>query len=437
MSLLRMSCALVCLLVACGGATAAQQTAPPATDDSPDPPANPPAPPPVKDDGGTHVSTVGKCTKQRPADPAGTATPPSAFFTTHPMPQLVNQGGAILANPRIVPIFFPGDTMADELEDFVGSIGCNDDWRKAVGEYGVGDALAAPSVRLKEKAPTNITDTEIEDWLAQKIASKAFEAPTKDTVYMIFYPTGTTITEQGAQSCQSFGGYHTNITLPNGTDVAYGVVPRCSNFGGMGPKEATTGSASHEIMEAATDPYNKQSPAYAYVDDDHFAFMFVLGGESGDLCAQEEDAFYRPTGYPYVVQRNWSNIAARSGKDPCLPRSGAPWFTAAPTLIDNVDLFGAPTRGVRVPAGTAKTIDLDLFSEDPAGTMQVDVVDASYALGVNQMTQYSLDRSSGKNGDTLKLTVTAQAGASDTELFMVVLNGGGKMRVAWVGAVGH
>jgi len=243
----------------------------------------------------------------------------------------------------------------------------------------------------------------------------------------------------GGYGSYPYGGSYSGYSYYpyGGAYYGGGYYPNGRYSGGGGRREAPTGPASHEIMEAATDPYNKQSPAYAYVDDDHFAFMFVLGGESGDLCAQEEDAFYRPTGYPYVVQRNWSNIAARSGKDPCLPRSGAPWFTAAPTLVDNVDLFGAPTRGVRVPAGTAKTIDLDLFSEDPAGTMQVDVVDASYALGVNQMTQYSLDRSSGKNGDTLKLTVTAQAGASDTELFMVVLNGGGKMRVAWVGAVGH
>jgi hypothetical protein len=433
-------CALLCLPVACGGSTTEYVTQPPpAADGSGDDAGVKPPPPPPGDDGGTIKPQGEKCTKQRPADPPAAATTPGAFFTTHPMPQIVNQGGKVLSNPKIVPIFFAGDAMADALEDFVGSFGCTDHWRKAVGEYGVGDAIASTSVRLTEKAPTSTTDTAMEAWLANKITSKAFEAPTPDTVYMIFYPDGTTIEQGGAQSCQQFGGYHTNITLPDGTDAAYGVVPRCKNFGGMGVNDSTTGSASHEIMEAATDPYNKQSPAYAYVDDQHYAWMFVLGGESGDLCAQEEDAFYKPQGYKYTVQRNWSNIAARSGKDPCLPGSGKPWFTAAPKLTDDIDLFGAPSKGVTVPAGTSKTIDLDVYSEDPAESITVDVMDGGNlgGGGGGASSTYALDRSSGKNGDTLKLTITAPAGASQSELFIVVLNGNGKMRIAWVGAVGH
>src|SRR5205823_13306049 len=87
-------CALMCLSVACGGSTVVQETAPPPGDDTSDDGGTKPPPPPAKDDGGTKIATAGNCTTKRPADPGGTATTPSAFFATHPKPQLVNQGGA-------------------------------------------------------------------------------------------------------------------------------------------------------------------------------------------------------------------------------------------------------------------------------------------------------------------------------------------------------
>ncbi len=395
------------------------------------PPATPPPPP-------SHP-TAGKCTTSRAAEPLPDMGAASGFFAAHPMPQLVSQGGDVLNSPRVVPIFFKGDTLQKDIETFLGSVGCTDYWRAAVGEYKVGDALSAPGVTLSTSAPPSTDDSNIQDFLAQLITSKTVEAPTPNTIYTIFYPESSLITMQGGKSCEAFGGYHADIALPGGGSVAYAVVPRCANFFNMNGIDMVTAATSHELVEAATDPFPLHgTPAYGYVDNQHYPFMYVLGGgESGDLCAQEPDAFFTPAGYPFVVQRIWSNRMARAGKNPCTPVAAGPYFSAAPKLADTIDFFGASTLGVKVPAGTSKTIDLDLYSAG-SDILRVDVVDDTAVLMMGPgVSTYSLNTTSGKNGDTLKLTISAPAGATNTELFAVIVTNGTQQRVAWAGAVGH
>src|SRR4051812_24707079 len=90
-------CAFACTPLACGGLLAIEETAPPAdagVDAAPPPRPRPPVPPDA-----APPPPVPKCTKQRPADPPGTlGSTPSAFFAKHPLPQIANQGGSVLAN---------------------------------------------------------------------------------------------------------------------------------------------------------------------------------------------------------------------------------------------------------------------------------------------------------------------------------------------------
>ncbi len=387
-----------------------------------------------------------RCTKPRPASPqdddagAPDAGGDAGYFARHPWPTVVRQGGPVLASPHLVPIVFDGDPFADDLDRFTASVGCTDYYRATVNEYGVGDAIAGALTRLDEPSPSRITSDEIERWLVRELTQKSprLERPTKDALYIIYYGPGTEVEQgPGVLSCQAFGGYHTNVVLPDGTPVAYAVVPRCDGMGDS-TLDTTTSAASHEIVEAVTDPYNKENPAFAYVDDAHASWMFVLGGEVSDLCAQRSDADYTPEGYPYAVQRSWSNRAARRGEDPCVPASGEKLFTAAFTLPDTVDLgdgfFG---RGVVVPAGESRTLDLELHDEG-AGSMLVDVTDASSMLGHAGHSTLTLDKTSGKSGDVLKLTIKAPAGvSSEPELFTVALSKGGRYTYADVGAIGH
>ena len=81
----------------------------------------------------------------------------------------------------------------------------------------------------------------------------------------------------------------------------------------------STAVASHEVIEAATDP---DSEGYAlpsrgpkpWKDDVWNAFDLTGHAELGDLC---EGTFYWEGGHLY--QRVWSNAAAAAGGDPCIP----------------------------------------------------------------------------------------------------------------------
>jgi len=135
------------------------------------------------------------------------------------LPQVVDFGGATMATPTLVSVTFPGDTLADPLDDFVASVGCTSYWRTVGADYGVGDAVASTPVRLSEAAPANTDDTAIRAWLAGKIdaGDPQFPRPVADTIYVLWYPDGTVITAQGQTSCQAFLGYHQGGQLTDGT----------------------------------------------------------------------------------------------------------------------------------------------------------------------------------------------------------------------------
>ena len=200
---------------------------------------------------------------------------PEAGSTGHlGSPRAVSSGGVLLNDPTIVAISFPNDDLVDEIEDFVASIGCTPYWRAATSEYGVHEALAGRPVRLTEAAPGKIDDAQIQKWLAAKLEKHdpAFDPPKPGMLYAIYYPSGTVITEGGSQSCQQFGGYHSDLVLGDGTQVAYTVLPRCDSFGALYGIDALTGTSTHEFTEAVTDPYPIDAPDFQLPDDDHLVW---------------------------------------------------------------------------------------------------------------------------------------------------------------------
>jgi hypothetical protein len=342
----------------------------------------------------------------------------------------------VLANPKLMSISFSNDTasVVTALDSFVGTVGNTSYWTATTSEYGVGVPTVATPVHLAEAAPTNITDNGVQSWLKAKIAANAFGAATSSTLYVIFYPSSTTIDYHGLISCQSFGGYHGSVTLPGNMPVAYAVVPRCTSFGGMTQMQTTTTSTSHEIIEAVTDPYTESDPAYQHVDLDHIIWEMMLIGEVGDLCAQDPEADYTPAGYSFMVQRTWSNKAAAAGKDPCQPSlPNDVYFNSVPVMNDSVPFLfqgqqtGLTTKGVHIPLNTSKTIDVNLFSEGPTGGPW-----NVFAQPATQGTlNFSWNKSSGSNGDVLHLTITALAHEQSTggAAFFIISQRGNTQRM--------
>jgi hypothetical protein len=404
--------------------------------------------------GGT---TTGTTTTTTTTTTSSSSSGSDVFPAPHPAPpQVISGGGPVLASPRIVPIFFSNDDPTEEaqIQAFVAAVGATSYWTTAVSEYGVGPATATTPVELTETSTGQITDADIQTWLSGKLNSDdaAFPAPDANTVYVIHYPSAVTIVEEDPalggtiESCQTFGGFHESLTLDAAHDnmpIAFAVIPRCSNFDGLMGIDAVTGAESHELIEAATDPFPDTTPAWVETDEAHLYWdLAVGGGEIGDMCAQDPEAFTKFAGFPYTVQRVWSNKSALEGHDPCVPElPGEVYFNAAPVMNDtlSVSVEGQTIdlTGVKIPVGGTKTIDVDLFSDGPTtGPWQVQAQDFNALMGMPANLELSLDKSSGENGQTLHLTITVKtAGQYGVEVFFLVVTQGQTTHF-WLGDVG-
>jgi hypothetical protein len=375
-----------------------------------------------------------------PDAPDGSAGYPAS----HPSPpQSFDVGGPVLTHPKIVSVSFASDPFEAAIDTFATAMGTTTYWGNETKEYGVAPVVPTQRIHDPTVQPATVDDSQIASWLAGQLdgTHPAWPAPDGNTLYVLYFPPGTTVTLFGSPSCATFHGYHSNTQLPNGTPVPYAVVSRCA---GIPEDPRATGVnyisavASHEVIEALTDPLPMSNPAYGQTDQDHLASMFVMGGEVGDLCALVGNAFYIPTDFPYLVQRIWSNQVALTGHDPCLPEpAGQVYFNSAPVLTDTIPSMVGTTKGVHIPVGQSKTIEVDLFSEaSTPGPWTVAAKEVGNG-GVQNLT-FSFDRTSGVNGDKLNLTihVVSQNSSFGAEVFLLKSTYG-TQRSLWFGLVGN
>jgi hypothetical protein len=354
-------------------------------------------------------------------------------------------GGGTLKNPKIIPIFFSNDAMQADLEKFMNGLPGSSYWKATTSEYDVGDVSVGASVVLTEAAPTSTTSDAIEKWLAAKLDGTHPEFPAIDgnNIYTVFYPKETIISEPNfGTSCQDYGGYHSETKDAASKPIVYAVLPRCGNFGTFTGTDAVTSGLSHELIEAATDPLPMTDPGYSIVDKDHIIWNVMPLGEIGDMCT------YEPQNYPKLVAgfastKAWSNAAAAAGHDPCVPQAtGEVYFNSSPVLTETVtaNIYGnkMPTKGVQVPTGQSKTIDVQLFSDAPTDDWTVQAVDSTYVSGGAKELEFSWDKQLGNNGDVLKLTITrvknGQYGGSE---FIIYSQKGPKVAQMWFGFVAN
>ena len=236
---------------------------------------------------------------------AGLARDHGEASTTYPaftpfMPQVQYGGGPVLSNAEIVMITWYGDENASTFEAFGDDLGTSDYWAQTTSEYHVGPAHSGPEnhVRLPQsEAPiANWSDTAIEAWVTthvQSYGTYGWPAPTSNSVYVLYLPPNEDIQFSGSDACQSgIGGYHGNVIV-NSKDVAYAVVLQCQDNSGA----QTTAEASHELIEAATDPHPSDITAWVGFDQDHLAWDVFQSfqDEVADACEFYFDAFYEQT----------------------------------------------------------------------------------------------------------------------------------------------
>ena len=385
--------------------------------------------------------------------PADMAVAPPDLEIPYPaprpmMPTAQSSGGPVMAAPRFVAISFANDPLQSSIDDFVAKLAASSTyWSGTTAEYGVGPATALPPIHSSDVPTARLTDSAIRTWLNNQIQmTPGFPQPDANTIYALFYTDAVTVTFEGGASCQQFQGYHGDYQL-SGKYVTYAVMARCPPpVSSVTVLDNLTATASHEFIEAATDPLAIDNPAWASVDDDHAAWMLLAGGEVGDLCAAFPDSFYRPADLPYLVQRTWSNARAAAGHDPCEPDGTEPYFNSAPVLKDTipVSVFGdpdVPALGVHIPVGQSATVELDLYSDAPtSGPWTVSALDVGSAfMGGAPELSFSFDKTQGQNGDKIQMTITALKASQDpsgASLFWIESDLGQQSTV-WLGLVGN
>jgi hypothetical protein len=362
------------------------------------------------------------------------------------LPQVIDYGGAVIVAPVFTSITFAGYDQTTAANAIVDGIGASGYWTSAVTEYGVGPATSTTPVALTELAPTSIDDPGVQTWLAGQLESAMplLPAPTGNSVYVIGYPAATSVSLQGTPVCQHFGGYHNTLALTSGpysgAVVTYVVVGEC-DFG-QGTAIGLSEALSHELTAVTTNPSPFNSPAYANVDpvDDVWALL-AGGGEIPDLCTPFVDSTYIPAGFPFTVERVWSDANANAGHDPCQPAAtGEVYFNSAPQLNDSVTITPGggiyQVHGVLTPLNTPKTIEVDLYSDGPtSGPWAVAADDLSSVLGGGPYLSFSWDATTGENGTKLHLTITPVAASSYGGEPFEITSTLGTTKKVWYGAV--
>ena len=222
----------------------------------------------------------------------------------HPAPasaHLSYNGGPLIPNVQVFTIFWGklwGSTSSSQqmmanLNKFFAAILVSP-LMTQLAEYNVpgqsiGPGSLAGTKAISANAPkSSITDSAISAQLNKWVKAKIVPPNNKNSLYFIYLDPGVVSIMGGAKSCQNYCGYHNNAGK-----VYYAVMPypTCSGcLGNMQAFDALTGTSSHELCEAITDPV----PGSGWYDQ--------TNGEIGDICAWN---FKKVAGY--TVQLEWSN----------------------------------------------------------------------------------------------------------------------------------
>ncbi len=241
-----------------------------------------------------------------------------------PIPPVPNHGGPIVASPQLVTITYDDDAQREGDEPYADWI-VGSDWLTTVaGEYGVGLGTNQ-NVHLPAPAPTQFTDDDIETLLADMILDGGVPPPVSydggetDQLYMIYFPLQTSTLSGRLGWDQLPELWRVSLRRrPGGFDrshFVYAVIPTCGFTGNTTSTEITV---SHELAEAATDPFPFSNPTYTS-DGNRVTNGWV--GELADLC----EYYAVSENNNYVAQRIWSNKAAAAGTQPCVPSLGEPY----------------------------------------------------------------------------------------------------------------
>jgi hypothetical protein len=375
-----------------------------------------------------------------PAAAVGFAAPAGAHLTYF--------GGPIISNVQVIQVLYgsgsynpqvagtTSPTMGNFFADITstGLISLMQQYNTNIsGGTGqvFGNGTFAGLFQIVPSAANNgstITDTQIQSELLAQINAGHLPGPTNDalgnpnTLYMIYFPPGKTISQGGSNSCQAGGfcAYHgtTSSTL-NTKHVLYGVLPDMQAGSGCSTGCGTstvfgnyTSVTSHELVEAMTDADVGIATTFAAP----LAWYDMTNGEIGDICNGQQGS-YTANGTTYTIQLEFSNSANNCVNFPVVSGPNYTLSASPSSLTVTQGSSGSSTITVTPSGGFTGSVTLST-SALPSG------VTASF--GTNPTTGSSVvtfTASSTATTGTTSVTITGTSGTlSHTTSISLTIN---------------
>jgi hypothetical protein len=330
------------------------------------------------------------------------------------LPRVVYRGGPFVREPRVITVTFLGDdlTVVTRLEKFGEEVAATDWWRAVTDGYcqPAGECIRAGqngrATRLRRELPKTIRDVDVEALLEAEAVNGALHDLDRDAVIVSYLPAGVTLSDAFNPRYCGDGprAFHRMLRVANLT-VPFAVVPRC------GDEAATTMTASHEILEMATNP-DPNLPGFRLPPGSPAIAFAASGAEPADVCNLLNPERPRIDERGFAMQRAWSNKAAAAGIDPCAPPAAdAPYAALIPR---------APVVRLVGDAATTSLV-LDAAADRPDLSWKVSAIDLTGRRDGVAYLDLQLDRERVANGETAALSITLRRTDRRRELAIVGL----------------
>ena len=249
-----------------------------------------------------------------------TLAPPAATQT------MMYYGGQVIAQAKVVAVFW-GPSIDSSIVNKIGpfyTAMTNSSYMDFLTEYNtnikavdgrdgtnqtIGHGSFVKGVSITPvNTSVNLLDTDIQAELEAQIKNQVLPAADSNTLYMIYFPSGVSITVDTVKSCVDFCAYHNGFTSPVNGNVFYGVMPDMTSGGcqlGCGGFDAfanVTEVSSHEFMEAVTDPFPTPGATPSFPQ----AWNDKGGNEIGDLCVGQQTTLTAGSA-TYSLQKEYDN----------------------------------------------------------------------------------------------------------------------------------
>jgi hypothetical protein len=237
----------------------------------------------------------------------GSSLAPSAAKT------LTYFGGPVLKSVNVIPVYWNSAVafqanLNSFYTDFTSS--SSSMYASLLTQYSGIGAGTRGTPYVGNQTATSTTDASVKAYLTGLFNAGTLPKPTANNYYPVHFPAGVTVTDSsGAKSCVTWCAYHGTYVY-NGVNVNYGIIPDqgggCAGGCGADPQRVNnlTSVASHELVEATTDPAVGLATTYAAP----LAWYNKTYGEIGDICNGQQ-ATITANGHTYVVQKEWSNAS--------------------------------------------------------------------------------------------------------------------------------